>query len=342
MASSVVARQSTDCLIRAGLSVLTVVLACCAFPNIVRGDGSEDRRPILEQPFFTGTLLTQRGSTVSQGNLMIMPYFYSTRFGGLYNNNWRLQSATVTRTNIQQTLLVYGLTSRIDVEIAPQWVGNHAEGKSFVAFGDFPLQVGFQALRERFDTWLPNVRLWVQETFPTGHYTELSPTSEAVAATGGGSFTTTLGLGAQKLFWWTEDHVLRTRLNVTYGFYSPVRVQGFNSYGGGFGTHGRVEPGAVTTVIVAGEYTVTRHVALSLDIGLQVTNATRFSGTTGVGLSGQPATVGGGSKEVITVAPGVEYNWNERIGVIAGPWFSLTGRNTSEFFGVVAALYLVI
>jgi len=318
-----------------------VVLAYCAIPNIVRGDDSEACRPILAQPFFTGTLLTQRGKTVSQGDLMIMPYFYSTRFGGLYNNNWRLQSATVTRTNIQQTLLVYGLTSRIDVEIAPQWVGNHAENESSVGFGDFPLQVGFQALQERVDTWLPNVRIWVQETFPTGHYTELSPTKTGLSGTGGGSFATTLGIGAQKLFWWTEDHVFRARLNVTHGFYSPVTVQGFNSYGGGFGTQGRVEPGSVTTVIVAGEYTLTRHVALALDIGLQAANATHFSGTTGVGLSGQPATVGGGYKEVIAVAPAVEYNWNERTGVIVGPWFSLTGRNTSEFFGVVAALYLV-
>ena len=54
----------------------------------------------------------------NRGNWVVQPYFYSTRFGGLYNNNWRLQSAAVTRTNIQQTYLMYGLTSRIDIEVA--------------------------------------------------------------------------------------------------------------------------------------------------------------------------------------------------------------------------------
>ncbi|HJT21615.1 MAG TPA: hypothetical protein VJ746_14150 [Nitrospira sp.] len=320
--------------------ILSLCIACCVFPDSAQADGSELSQSAREEPLFTGTLLSTRGYTVDQGHIMVMSYFYSTRFGGLYNNNWRLQSASVMRTNIQQTFLVYGLTNRIDVEIAPQWVGNHAEGQSFVAFGDFPVQVGFQAVRERFDTWVPNVRIWVQETFPTGHYTDLSPTSAAIAKTGGGSFATTVGIGAQKSFRWTDDHVFRARLNASYGFYSPVQVQGFNSYGGGFGTQGTVEPGSITTVIAAGEYTLTRHVVLALDISLQVANATHFSGTTGIGLNGQPATVGNGYNEIVTVAPAVEYNWNQHVGVIGGPWFSLTGRNTSEFFGGVAAVYL--
>ena len=136
------------------------------------------------------------------------------------------------------------------------------------------------------------------------------------------------------------DQVLRYRLNASYGFYSPVTVREFNSYGGGFGTAGRVSPGSVTTLTVAGEYTLTRHVALALDVSLQIADATRFSGTAGIGMSGDPATVGKGYSEVLTFAPAVEYNWNQHVGVIAGPWFSLRGRNTSEFFGVVAALYL--
>jgi len=211
-----------------------------------------------------------------------------------------------------------------------------------VGFGDLPLQVGLQVLRARAESWLPDIRIWVQETFPTGRFSQLSPTKTGLTGTGGGSFATTLGIGIQKMIRLTDDHVFRYRLNVSYGFYSPVLVQGFNSYGGGFGTAGTVHPGSVTILIVAAEYTLTRHVALALDIGIQIANATRFSGTGGVGVNGEPAVVGKGYNEVLTVAPAVEYNWNEHIGVIAGPWFSLRGRNTSEFFGVVAALYLLI
>jgi hypothetical protein len=326
----------------ARLCLLSLLIACCVLPDPARGNDSESRRPAPDAPLFTGTLLSTRASTVEPGHWVVQPYFYSTRFGGLYNNNWRLQSAGLTRTNTLQTYLWYGLTNRIDVMIAPQWVSNHAGDESSVGFGDFPLQVGFQALRDRADSWLPDVRIWVQETFPTGRFSQLSPTKTGLTGAGGGSFVTTLSIGAQKLIWLTEDHAFRYRLNASYGFHSPVTVQGFNSYGGGFGTQGTVHPGSVTTLIIAGEYTLTRQVILALDIGVQIANATRFSGITGVGVNGEPTTVGKGYNEVLTVAPAVEYIWNEHIRAIAGPWFSLSGRNTAEFFGVVASIYLFI
>lgn len=133
----------------ARLCLLSLLIVCDVLPEAVCASDLESRPYAPEGPLFTGTLLSTRGRTVNSGDLVIMPYFYSTRFGGLYNDNWRLQSATVTRTNIQQTYLIYGLTSRIDVEIAPQWVGNHAGDESSVGFGDLPLQVGFQALSAR-------------------------------------------------------------------------------------------------------------------------------------------------------------------------------------------------
>ena len=328
------------CVVRFCLLGLLLLTSC--YPDWALADDSESGQSLASGPWFTGTLLSTRGSTVNSGHVVVEPYFYSTRYGGLYNNNWRAQSASVTRTNIQQTYLIYGVTSRIDVEIAPQWVGNHSQDESSVGFGDFPLQLGVQVLKDRSDSWLSDVRLWVQETFPTGHYNNLSPTTASQLGTGGGSYATTLGVGAQKAIWLTGEHFFRYRFNATYGFYSPVSVQGFNSYGGGFGTTGRVYPGSVITLAVAGEYSMTRHLALALDISVQMAEATRFSGTTGVDASGNPATVGRGSNELITVAPAMEYNWNQHVGVIAGPWFSLSGRNTSEFFGVVAALYLYL
>ncbi|HET6673861.1 MAG TPA: hypothetical protein VFG71_00910 [Nitrospiraceae bacterium] len=326
----------------ARLYLLSVLAACCMLLDTARADDSGSSGSAREALLFTGTLLSTRGSTMDQGHMVVEPYFYFTRFGGLYNNNWRLQSATTTRTMVVQTYFIYGVTERIDIEIAPQWLGNYAKSETSEGFGDFPLQIGFQLVRGRNDSWRPDVRVWVQETFPTGSYNDLSPTRTGLGGTGGGSFATTLGIGAQKLFWLEDGHVFRGRLNASYGFYSPVTVQGFNSYGGGFGTQGRVEPGSVTTLTVAGEYTLTRRLILALDVSVQFAEATRYSGTPGVGVTGEPAPVGKGYSEVLTVAPAVEYFWNQHVGLIAGPWFSLRGRNTSEFFGVVAALYLYL
>ena len=68
--------------------------------------------------------------------------------------------------------------------------------------------------------------------------------------------------------------MLRYRLNATYDIYSSVAVQGFNAYGGGFGTMRRVTPGAVSTVTIVGEYGLTHRLVLALDIGFQTVNAT--------------------------------------------------------------------
>jgi hypothetical protein len=286
-------------------------------------------------------VVAQRALLVA-GLVEVEPYFYFTRFGGLYNDNWRLQSATVSRTIVQQTFFIYGLTSRVDVEIAPQWLDTHTQGESSAGFGDLPVQLGYQVFRSRSDSWLPDVRIWAQEMFPTGRYTALDPSKTGLGGTGGGSFATTLGIGAQKVIGLPGNHFLRYRVNATHGFYTPVTVNGFNAYGGGFSTAGRVDPGSVTTLTVAAEYTVTRHLVLALDIGFQTINATHFSGTAGIGVNGEPAMVGKGYSNLLTVAPAVEYHWNRHVALIAGPWMSLRGRNTAEFFGVVAALYLFI
>ncbi|HKN88231.1 MAG TPA: hypothetical protein VJV04_15310 [Nitrospiraceae bacterium] len=319
---------------------LLITGTCCS--HVAWAGDSEIRQPQPVVPWFTGTLLSSRGSTVDQGHVVVEPYFYFTRFGGLYNDNWRLQSVTVSRTIVQQTYFIYGLTSRVDVEIAPQWLDTHAQGESSAGFGDLPFALGYQVFRGRSDSWLPDVRIWAQEMFPTGRYTALEPSKTGLGGTGGGSYATTLGIGAQKLIALPEGHFLRYRVNITHGFYTPVTVRGFNAYGGGFGTTGRVDPGSVTTVTLAAEYTITQHLVFALDIGFQTVNATRFSGTTGVGVNGEPAMVGKGYSNLLTIAPAVEYHWNSHVALIAGPWMSLRGRNAAEFFGVVAALYLFI
>lgn len=95
----------------------------------------------------------------------------------------------------------------------------------------------------------------------------------------------------------------------------------------------------MTTVTVGGEYTPTRHVVLALDIGFQTINAMQFSGISGVAVNSEQAVIGKGYGNLLTMAPAVEYNFTQHVGLIAGPWFRLRGRNTTEFFGVVAALY---
>jgi hypothetical protein len=322
--------------------VLSMLISCICLSELGWcGNFETDPYPSSD-PWFTGTLLSTRGRTLDPGRLVVQPYFFYTRYGGLYNDNWRLHSATVSRTIIQQTFFIYGLTNRVDIGIAPQWLENSSSRDSLSGFGDLPVQLGFQVLKGDSDSWVPHVLFWVQEVFPTGRYNDLGPSTVDLGGIGGGSFGTTLGLALQNVLRLAGEHVFRYRLNASYGFYSPVTVHGFNSYGGGFDTTGRVEPGSVTTFTLAGEYTLTRHIVLALDIGFQTINATHFSGTAGLGAQGEPAMVGKGYSNLLSIAPAVEYHFTQHVGLIAGPWFSLRGKNTSEFFGVVAALYMFL
>lgn len=320
--------------------LLYLLLMVMCGPAVTLGSPGGEGSQIT--PWFTGTLLSSRGTSLGKGHMVVEPYVYYTRYGGLYNDNWRLQSATSSRSLTQQTYLIYGLTDLIDVEIAPQWIGNYARGNSSDGFGDLPVQLGVQVWRSPAESRLPDVRIWVQEIFPTGRYSNLSLEAADLERTGGGSYATTFGIALQKAIPLGGEHVLRYRLNATYGIYSSVSVQGFNAYGGGFGTAGRVSPGAVSTVTIAGEYSLTRQLILALDIGFQSVNATQFSGSPGFDVQSQPASVGRGSSNLLTIAPALEYSWNQHVGMLAGPWMSLSGRNTSEFFGVVAAVYLFL
>lgn len=320
--------------------LLCLILLLISGTVVARGEPTSGPSSIT--PWFTGTLLSTRGTSLGKGHTVVEPYVYYTQYGGLYNDNWRLQSATNSRSLTQQTYFIYGLTDAVDIEIAPQWIGNYARGDSSSGFGDLPLQVGIQVWRSPAQSLMPDVRIWVQEIFPTGRYSDLNSEAADLERTGGGSYATTFGIAVQKTIPFGGEHVLRYRLNATYGIYSSVGVQGFNAYGGGFGTTGRITPGAVSTVTIAGEYSLTRQLILALDVGFQSVNATQFSGAPGVDTQGQPASVGRGSSNLITIAPALEYSWNRHVGMLAGPWMSVSGRNTSEFFGVVAAVYFFL
>jgi hypothetical protein len=144
-------------------------------------------------------------------------------------------------------------------------------------------------------------------------------------------------MGLSELFHFSGMHYLSARLYFSYFFLAPVHVKGFNVYGGGFETKGKVRPGNVFNTILGLEFSLTQRWALALDITHSYQNKTRFSGNQGILKIGEGAIVGGPSKNQISLAPAIEYNFSENVGVIAGAWFTIAGRNSTEFVsGVIA------
>ena len=138
-----------------------------------------------------------------------------------------------------------------------------------------------------------------------------------------------------------KNHYLRYRLNLGYTVPAPVSVEGFNAYGGGFGTDGKIYPGQVYTVILAFEFNFNQNFVFAIDLMDVYADRTKFSGKRGRDREGNPAEIGSGSSDALSLAPALEWNFTENLGIIGGLWFSLKGRNANEFLSYVLSINIV-
>jgi hypothetical protein len=179
--------------------------------------------------------------------------------------------------------------------------------------------------------YFPGIKLAVREIFPTGNFQYLHPRKLGTDETGLGTFATQFNLIFYKVFHVYGHHWLSTTVSAEYTVNTPVHVHGFNVYGGGFGANGKALPGNQFQGIVSFEYTLNRNWALALDGVFVHTDATLFYGIPGVTFAGTLANEGQPSSEQWSFAPALEYNWSDRLGIIAGCWISAWGRNSAVF-----------
>jgi hypothetical protein len=197
------------------------------------------------------------------------------------------------------------------------------------------ISLGFQLVKGT--PTRPAVKLKLLANLPIGKYQHLDPNKEGLDAGGLGSYLPGIGLVIGRTFHISCFHFLATRLNLSYRFPNPVRVKGINVYGGVPQTKGKAFPGNIFTSSLGLEWSFTQHWALACDIEYIHFNKTRFIGKKGFlhkssHLIGQPA------KEQLSIAPAIEYNFSKNLGIIAGCWFTVAGRNTPAFASGVLSL----
>ena len=185
-----------------------------------------------------------------------------------------------------------------------------------------------------------DLRITLGHIFPTGNYKNLKGDRYGTDAMGLGSHQSILGLNFQRIDFITAKHALRSRLNLSGQYARKVHVEGLNSYGGGFGTKGVVNPGSLFQADLAFEYQLTQNWVPVFEINYTTRQRSTFSGTPGNSALGGVARVGNGESNTLSLAPALEYNFNANIGVIAGVWFPITGRNANNYLsGIVAVNY---
>ncbi|HSX25826.1 MAG TPA: hypothetical protein VLE89_02320 [Chlamydiales bacterium] len=289
-----------------------------------------NRAKEMFNPWYTGPLLTPSASMMPPGYGNFQPYIYMIGNYAHYDKNREAQSLPHNLYQfISQNIVQFGITDTMDIITIPLAEGQWQDDQSGGGFGDLPITLGFPMVKQSL--YVPQMKFSVQETFPTGRYQNLNKNGLALSGIGGGAYQTQFSIALSKILFWTTKHPVNTRIFFSYKIPTSVHVKGFNVYGGGFGTHGKVKPGNTFSTDLGIEVSLSQPWVAALDIAYTASNATHFHGYPGVTATGAPATVGSPYNDNLSVAPGLEYNWNENLGIVFGAWFSVYGRESLAF-----------
>lgn len=296
--------------------------------------------PPESSDWFTGPLITPSGHVVPAGYINPEPYVFYTVISAEYDKDWKSVSIpTFTTVNFQFPLFV-GLTDSMNILVVPQALWNGSQGVSNLVFGDFIVELDYQALVDTPENHLPGIKFYVQEIFPTGKYRELDPEKFGTDLGGQGSFITRLGVVFTRVFRLSPHHALPVRWNLSFDLPSPIAAKGPGAYLGGPGTHGTIRGGQRLTSTIGVEYNLTRNWVLACDLVGTHLFKQRFSGTHGTDINGTPFRVARPEAFNFSLAPAIEYNFSASTGIIAGGWFSFAGQNSLAFYsGVIAINY---
>jgi hypothetical protein len=319
------------------MKLLTAVVPCAlisAFaitPRLLADTRMNQPQPPPLIPWFTGPLLAPTGTALPKGHYCIQPFLTLGVVTGVYNSHWKPVSNPHFYSISLQLQTQIGLTEFMDIQWVPEVFYNRKEGQSSILFGDLPFIFDFQLVSDRKFKWFPGIKLEMIETFPTGKYQNLNPFKRGTDISGLGSFSTTSGLVLYKVYHIHKHHFLSMTASYEYTYFAPAHLKGLNFYGGGFGTRGKIYPGALSSIFLSFEYTLTQNWVLALDNVYLHNNKDRFKGNPGITATGAPATTGRPSSEQLSFAPAIEYNFNPNLGLITGIWFTASGRNAFKF-----------
>ncbi len=314
----------------AGLTLASPYAAADAFSSHETPASKPQPQVPADLPWLTGSLLTPSSHVVPAGHWNIEPYLFATTEYGIYDSKWHTSSIPKFYNINVEFPIQYGIVYPIDFQFVPQFSWNHTDGASQWVINDLPLILDIQVIQDEPHTWWPAIKFAIRANAPIGKYQKLDPNKLGTDIGGAGTWNETIGIVFGKLFQFSPIHFLSTRFYCGYTFPNPVHVKNFNTYGGAHGTRGKVYPGNSLVSLIGLEFTPAINWALACDFMYVHQNKTRFSGKS-------PVSMLSPSNEQFSLAPAFEYNWSAYVGIIAGAWFTVAGRNTVEFAsGVVA------
>lgn len=292
----------------------------------------------LFNPWYTGPLITPSATMVAPGFGMWQPYIYFTDTYANYDAHRHVVDRPhLFSLKVQPLILQVGVTPSVDATLIMGGVANWCKGKSGGGFNDIITTIGFLINRESL--YVPKFKFSISQSYPTGKYQHLNHNGLGLDSTGAGAWQTTFTFAAGKVLFWNTLHPMNVRFAFNGTLSTSVHVKDFNAYGGGFKTNGSVHPGNAYAADLGLELSINQPWVAALDIVYNWQNKTTFHGKSGFNADGTPASVGIGYNDQLSLAPAIEYNFNESMGLLGGVWFTVYGRNASDFVSGIFSWY---
>lgn len=285
-------------------------------------------------PWYTGPIIAPGGKTIPLGHANFEFYSLYTKNKGQFDAHGKLIHTPATQSIQANPVLTYGLTNRIDAQFSVPYGFDHSFKRSQNHIGDTSALLGFQALEQNETHWWPNLRITLQEIFPTGRLKNLNPTNQQTIQGVPGSYETALGFNFQHLLALGTDHYLRTRFCLNYMYIDSVNVTPPQVHP----ITWRIKPGNQFSIDLAGELSITQNWVAVMEGYYLERGATRLESHTSSGSQKLRAKLAQGQSEEISIAPAIEYNFSANIGLIAGVWLALKGKNSQDYVSTVVAL----
>lgn len=178
--------------------------------------------------WFTGPVLTPTPITMDPSHPALEVAIVGSQIYGKYDSEWHLDRIPT----------IWGVGPFVDFQaafnkvIGIEFIGSlptyFSKGASSTHLNDSIFRLGFQVSNDKEGTWVPDFRILLQETFPTGKYQKFNPSKNGTDATGQGSFQTGMHLAFQKLFHISKGHDFRLRWTLGYFFPASVQVKGYS------------------------------------------------------------------------------------------------------------------
>lgn len=281
------------------------------------------------EPWLSGTFLAPTPVNMEIGHPAIEPSITCFYTYGKYDSNWKLKTDESIVSINPLIDFQFAITERTGFEIFTSFLTSYSNGNTATRLSDTVILLGYQALDDVKDSWIPDLRLDLQISFPSGKHDKIDPTAPGIDFSGQGAYFFGPNISYQKLFYLPNSFFM---LHLAAGYFFPTKppITNLSVYGGEIGTNGFIRPGQNLIAFISGEYSFSQRWAFVFDTEFNYQRkSSKFSGNPGPNLS--KSDIGLPESVQISFAPTMSYNFSPNTGLLVGSWFTLAGKNATAF-----------